>query len=168
MNKSAVKAMSGERIEEFVEEFRRIFGIEEVDNLPVLKFLEWFLFKIDIQMEIVYDYELPDAYAVADTKTGVIKIREDVYDMVYHDNPRHRFTVCHEIGHAILHTPDRVQFARGDVPTYMNSEWQANRFAAALLAPRNLAMGLTEQQMVEKFGISREAAHIRYETLHKK
>jgi Zn-dependent peptidase ImmA (M78 family) len=159
--------MSGEAIENFVEKFREIFGLGEVMEFPVVRFVEWVLPQVGITMSVVEDWELEGAYAVADTSKGVITVRNTVYEGAVKGNPRDRFTICHEIGHAVLHTPDRVEFARGDVPAYRESEWQANRFASALLAPRSLAMGLTVEQIEECFKISHEAAVIRYGNLHR-
>lgn len=167
MKKTAVKPMSGNAIEKLVEDFRGMFELSNVREFPVIKFLEWCLPSIGIETEIVEDWELSDAYAITDTAKGIIRIRNEVYEGAINGNRRDRFTICHEIGHAVLHTPDRVEFARGDVPPYRDSEWQANRFAAALLAPRNMAMGMTSQQIADTFGMSLEAATIRYNTLHK-
>ena len=79
---------------------------------------------------------------------------------------RYRFTVCHEIGHWVLHRPlyldaplpdtesrqrtmvslHRNVFGTGpDVP---REEWQANRFAAYMLMPNTLLL----QAFVERFG----------------
>ena len=159
--------MSGNAIETFVEEFRAMFNLEEIMMFPVIKFAEWILPTLGIELHVVDNWELEDAYGITETGKGIIKIREDVYDRAANDSPRDRFTICHEIGHAILHTPDRVEFARGEIPAYRDSEWQANRFAAALLAPRNLAMNMTAKQIEETFGLSAQAALIRYNDLHK-
>lgn len=167
MTRVAVKPMSGKAIEEFVEEFRGLFGLEEVVEFPVVRFAEWCLPKIGISLEVVDDWELDDAYAITETGKGIIKIRQSVYEAAVKGSSRHKFTLSHEIGHAVLHTPDRVEFARGEVPPYRDSEWQANRFAAALLAPRSLAMGLTAKQIAERFNISSEAACLRYRELHR-
>lgn len=165
--RTAVKPMSGKSIEELVEDFREMFGLTDVVIFPVLKFLELALPQIEIDTEIVEDWELPDAYAITDTGKGIIKIRNSVYEGAYRGVARDKFTICHEIGHAVLHTPDRVEFARGSIPKYMQSEWQANRFAAALLAPRNLALGMMPVQMSNTFQISMDAANFRYQDLCK-
>ena len=79
---------------------------------------------------------------------------------------RYRFTVCHEIGHWVLHRPlyfdarlpdtesrqrTMVSLHRnvfGTGPEVPREEWQANRFAAYMLMPNNLLL----QEFVERFG----------------
>ena len=62
--------------------------------------------------------------------------------------------------------PERVSYARGDIPTYRNPEWQANTFAAELMAPRHLIKNLTVEEIMEKCGMSRQAATIQYNYCH--
>jgi len=62
--------------------------------------------------------------------------------------PRARFSLFHEIGHAVMHPGELTQLSRIDrrraalmrgalppVPAYRDAEWQANYFAAALAVP---------------------------------
>jgi Zn-dependent peptidase ImmA (M78 family) len=73
-----------------------------------------------------------------------------------HDSPRFRWTLCHEIGHLVLHrkidrkliirrrphlvdTREQLRFIRTAAKTEVEwIEWQANQFASALLLPRPL------------------------------
>ena len=73
---------------------------------------------------------------------------------------KHRFTLCHEFGHWLLHQPENVSFARGDIPKYSDPEWQANVFAAELMVPYDLTKGLTINQIVEECGVSYSCAEI--------
>ena len=73
---------------------------------------------------------------------------------------KHRFTLCHEFGHWLLHQPENVSFARGDIPKYRDPEWQANVFAAELMVPYDLTKGLTINQIVEECGVSYSCAEI--------
>lgn len=84
-----------------------------------------------------------------------------------HDNPRDRFTLCHELGHYILHQPENISYARGDIPVYQNPEWQANTFAAELLAPADLVKDMSIEEMATQCVMSRQAATIQYKELHK-
>ena len=94
-------------------------------------------------------------------------IREDVYDRAVDGNARDRFTLCHELGHFLLHTPERVSFARGEVPTYMDPEWQANVFAGELMAPYELVKNMSACEIAEKCGMSLAAAQVQYNNYHK-
>jgi hypothetical protein len=78
----------------------------------------------------------------------IILVSESVWDALESDAPRSHYartTVCHEIGHAILHVPllrrrllatdvlARTQ--RSNLRPYLDPEWQAWAFAGAILMP---------------------------------
>lgn len=167
MEKVSVAPMSRRNLREFACRFRHIFGLENELNFPIVRFIEWILPMLGFEYEIVPVNEMGNAYGVTHTGMRVMKIREDVYDKAVEGNPRHRFTLAHELGHFLLHTPDRVSFARGEVPAYMNPEWQANVFAGELLAPCELVRGMTVQDIADKCGMSFTAAQIQYNEYHK-
>lgn len=167
MEQVSVVPMSRKNLREFVQEFRELFGLENELYFPIVRFIEWVLPLLGFDYEIVAANEMGNAYGVTHTGMKVMKIREDVYDKAVEGNPRHRFTLAHELGHFLLHTPDRVSFARGEVPAYMNPEWQANVFAGELLAPCNLVNGMSIQEISDKCGMSYTAARIQYSEYHK-
>ncbi|OBX73763.1 hypothetical protein A9308_00710 [Moraxella atlantae] len=89
-------------------------------------------------------------------------IREDVYEALHADDPRARFTIAHEIGHFILH--DGVALGRDNGSPHKifeDSEWQANVFAAELLAPLDCCVGLDVEDVMEIFCVSRSCAQYR-------
>jgi len=52
------------------------------------------------------------------------------------------------------------------VATYRDPEWQANRFAAALLMPRGLVRQCKSvEEIMRRFGVSKESAELRVKTL---
>lgn len=167
MENVSVVPMSRKNLREFIREFRQAFGMEEVMYFPIVKFIEWILPILGYDYEIVPEREMGNAYGVTHTGKRVMKIREDVYEGAVKGNPRDRFTLCHELGHFFLHTPDRVSFARGDVPAYMNPEWQANVFAGELMAPYELVKGMSPQEIAEKCGMSITAAQIQFKEYYK-
>jgi hypothetical protein len=76
-----------------------------------------------------------------------------VHKVLPWDSPRFRWTLCHEVGHLVLHrrltasaisrdpafvdTKEQLRFVRtGNRSEKAWIEWQANQFAAALLLPR--------------------------------
>lgn len=86
---------------------------------------------------------------------------------------RLRATIGHEVGHALLHLPSlhmfrsacneqALEFFRRDasqIKPYVNPEWQAWRFAGALLMPRRVfeplvAKGLNEHELAEHFDVN--------------
>lgn len=116
----------------------------------------------------------------------VLVLSPDTYDGAEKGNPHHRFSVCHEIGHGVLHVRELVRLSR--IPhhraalqrgmathkIYEDTEWQADAFAGAMLAPaRELAAierraPLTVECIMATFGMSRPAATIRLENFTKR
>lgn len=66
-----------------------------------------------------------------------------------------------------MHSPNRVGFARGNVPTFMDPEWQANVFAGELMAPYDLVKNMSAYEISQKCGMSLQAAQVQYEFYHK-
>ena len=110
---------------------------------------------------------MEDTYGTTNTSNNIMRIREDVYNGAVDGIPRDRFTLCHELGHYLLHQPEYVSYARGDIPTYCQPEWQANTFAAELMAPYYLVKNMSISEISSKCGMSKKAAQIQYNTYHK-
>lgn len=110
-----------------------------------------------------------------------IELSEASYRDLRKSNGRARFTLCHEIGHAVVHA--ELVMALGSVPhavvarmrdaashpPYEDAEWQADAFAAALLMPAAgmelLCEGdpalLSSEQVEDTFQVSHRSAEIR-------
>ena len=101
---------------------------------------------------------------------------------------RFRATVAHEVGHAVLHVKQfrrRKEILRfthdcedvslrmyreDEIPAYANPEWQAWRFAKALLMPEKTfrmahASGMNISQLGATFGVSVDFARLRLRDL---
>lgn len=167
MEEISVEPMSRKSIRQLVMGFRKLFGLENSLFFPIVQFVEWCLPELGLDFEILNVCEMEDTYGLTNTNKNTLYIREDVYIGAVNDNPRDRFTLCHELGHFLLHTPDRVSFARGDIPAYRKPEWQANTFAGELMAPYRLAYNLTVDEIAEKCGMSKQAAKIQYDSFRK-
>lgn len=90
-----------------------------------------------------------------------IYLREDVYEGVVEGRGRDRFTACHELGHLVLHDGVEARFHRSSsrLKPYLDSEWQANTFAGAILMPEDrLVKCKSLREVVERFGVSLPAA----------
>ncbi|WP_428480964.1 ImmA/IrrE family metallo-endopeptidase [Pseudomonas mosselii] len=85
---------------------------------------------------------------------------------------RDRFTASHELGHWLMHRNVPIRFHRvehGQLPAYKDSEWQANRFAGALLMPPDKMVTCRSlDEVVERFRVSRDAAEVHNKILFKK
>lgn len=167
MENVSVVPMSRLAIRKLVMEFRKLFGLEDVLYFPIVRFIEWCLPQLGLEYEILSISEMRDTYGLTNTKKNTLLIREDVYLGAIAGNPRDRFTLCHELGHFILHTPDRVSFARGEIPAYRDPEWQANTFAGEIMAPYKLTCCMSVEEIMDKCGMSRQAAEIQYKSFRK-
>ena len=92
-----------------------------------------------------------------------------------HPRVRQRFTIAHEIGHAILHTDDLFVdqvFYRDGHAAPEKQEVEANRFAAELLMPLDAVKQVIATHvhayhealvatLAEKFGVSAQAFAVR-------
>lgn len=169
MNISA-KALSREKIRKMTFLLRETFGIQNVFYFPIPHFIEWVLGNPEynnFNYEIIPTKQMKDTYGTTNTINNIMQIREDVYNGAVEGNPRDRFTLCHELGHYFLHQPEFVSYARGKIPTYCQPEWQANTFAAELMAPYHLTKKLSAEEIAQKCGMSKTAANIQYNIYHK-
>lgn len=162
-------ALSRNSIRSLTTELRNMCGMQDQLYFPIVEFIEWILCDPDndFDYEIVPEIEMKDTYGTTNTASNIMRIREDVYERAVAGVPRDRFTLCHELGHFLLHQPKFMSYARGDVPTYCQPEWQANTFAAELMAPYQLVKNMTVDEIAQKCGMSRSAASIQYRTYHK-
>lgn len=154
---------------------RRCFGLDGEPYFPVVEFLEMGMpLVVDgFAYDVVEDDALPGKYAETVPELNQIRIRESTYEAAVAGNPRARFTIAHEIGHGILadDVPEQYSaYGRNDslsvrLPAYRDPEWQANEFAAELLAPCRLIGDRTDKQIERDFGVSNQVANIQLSKL---
>jgi hypothetical protein len=141
-------------------------------------------------------------YAISDLPSGVegqaryesesdefvVVLSPDTYKGLEDGIPRARFCLAHEIGHLVLHPRDLMRLAAiphespalsrrqtSNHAAYLDTEWQANAFAAALLMP---AVGIVSLErsvgtlvplhLQARFEVSAEAAEIRLRTFRER
>lgn len=125
---------------------------------------------------------LTEAQAELQPEIGriVIQVNEETYAGLEQDSPRPRFSVCHEVGHVVLHVPELVKLSRmphkqaallrdtaAPHPAYLDTEWQANAFAAAFLMPAQALRemeksgNLSSSYVQRELGVSFSAASTR-------
>lgn len=130
--------------------------------------------------------------SMPDTESGYIMVSNKTIEpfgskkvIVYnfnHSKRRNRFTVAHELAHYIFHTKEEI-YAHRDSSNSGNSrveEINANRFASALLMPKNEVLSFVKEvkndfltaipsdyiyYVSEKFNVSESAAEIRLKKL---
>lgn len=114
------------------------------------------------------DVDMKGVLAYTEAKNGTINmyVREDVYDRALKDCGWARFTLAHEAGHVLMHCEEDVILARiqsfsdlhSPIENEKNPEWQADQFAAELLAPLHLTKGMSVNQIKDVFKVSHTCA----------
>lgn len=129
------------------------------------------------QVTPIYSNELPyEIHGMTDSANKQVIIQEDLANDVF-SKKFFRSTLAHESGHCIMHVPqlqrinrnqvfkqgkkeDSIKLYRKDnIPLYCNPEWQAWRFAGALLMPETpLRMMLNDNaglsEMADSFDVN--------------
>lgn len=156
------KPLSRAMIREYANYIRKSVGYEEMIFCPISQLIEALEHEDSgFTLEIVDDKEMSNFYGLTSTADGVMKIRESVYDGAVEGNPRDRFTLAHELGHYLMHSPERMSLARSEeYPPYCDPEWQANVFAAELLVPHGMIADMDVEDIVEKCKVSWQCASI--------
>lgn len=125
-----------------------------------------------LTLDIVPEDELA-VEATTNPDTGLITIREDIYDKAVDDDGHCRFTMAHELGHLYLHKGQMPEptFARGKTEheTWMDSEWQADVYASELLMDSRLVknINMCPKEAAKLFGLSEMAAGYKLSLLRK-
>ena len=142
---------------------RRVMGVK-TPHLPVAELLE-FAFPA-LQPEFTWEVrtreELGSRHGAVDPHEKLLMLREDVYNGMVEGKGRDRFTVCHEIAHALLHTGVTLNRVRSKPRPFECPEWQANTFASAILMPEDaVARMRSVWEVIQVFGVSQDAAEVR-------
>ena len=152
---------------------RSAYGFNET-MVDLARFVEYELSEAGFVYDIVSGDEMGDDEAHAYPDSGVLRIREDIYDALIRKDCRARFTIAHEIGHLTLHQGVPLRWAgtpQNNVSRthafYEDSEWQADTFAAEFLMPVDLIRKSCTKavEIADVFGVSLDAALIRLSAL---
>ena len=161
--------LSRKFIRNLAKQVRLLCDIKDNQEFPVIKFMEFLLSKFDYTYHICQKEELQSEYAKTIPAKKIMMIREDVYERAVSGVPRDIFTIAHEIGHAVLHDIDTIALARNDekIKAYENPEWQANTFAAELIAPSDIVKNLSIDEIVNIYNCSYQVAEIQLQNSNK-
>ncbi len=104
--------------------------------------------------------------------SGILYKRNNKHVIIINKNEaitRQRFTLAHEIGHFLLHTPKEVIYS--DYPKFQNLqiEREANIFAASLLIPDFILeeyLNYSVEKISQIFFVSKKVAEIRLKNLN--
>lgn len=152
---------------------RRQLGILG-DAFPIAEVLEFVMPQAfpGFVLEVAEKHEMGPNHGLTIPAENVIRLRLDVYEGLAEGRGRDRFTASHELGHYLMHRDVPIRFHRaehGELPKYRDSEWQANRFAGALLMPTDRMVTCRSiDEVVDRFQVSREAAEVHNRILARK
>jgi Zn-dependent peptidase ImmA (M78 family) len=154
------------------DNLRHKLGLAEEPRVPVIEIIERVLdHRLGlVRFEVGSKQEMGRAEGYTCPNGDFIMLREDVYAGVCAGEGRPRFTAAHELGHWAMHTNIPLARARkGDgTPSFRLAEPQANQFAAEFLMPECFIDALDdEDDLIQRFGVSWEAARNRLRYLHK-
>lgn len=171
MSSYIAKPLSRKKIRELTLSLRKLLELDDEPFFPIVHLLEMILPEADPKFNYVIEpiEEMPNEYALCYPKENMIYIREDVYERAIKGVPRDRFTIAHEIGHYIMHKPERMKLARNEQskkqPSYLCPEWQANTFAGELLAPPHLIKGFDKYEVTQRCGVSNKVGEIQLQQI---
>lgn len=143
---------------------RKRFGLEQVKQFPIMEFLELIMPRVDPAFMVipVEDNELVGRAAETIPEQHTIRVKQSIYDAACDGSYWARSVMAHELGHYICHSGDPVAYAfpaLGErVPREVDPEWQANTFAAELLAPVHLIDEANEFLISRHFGVPKGTA----------
>lgn len=162
-----VPPQSRKSIHDLSYKIRALLNIEG-PWFPIIEFLEKGMLRIDkdFYFGVAFMSDLGERHGITIPSQRTILLREDVYSRAYEGHGRDRFTACHELGHYLLRHQISLARKMNGTPTkiYMNSEWQADFFAAEILIPiRNPKLwGYSIEDIMTECGVSQEAARIAF------
>lgn len=148
------------RIRKDTFQLREATGQKDKLYFPIVHFLEHVMPQIDPEfyVESVDDSQLPGRMAETIPEQHTIRVRESVYDGACDGHPWARVVLAHELGHYFYHDGIHVAYARSasgsQIPKEYSPEYQAEVFAAELLAPIYLIRGMGPQEIKQKFGVN--------------
>lgn len=156
-------------IREYARRARILFHCSEKGYIDVVKIFES-LPKYGVTVEVVPKEILGDKHGETFPAQPRILIREDVYERACIGQGRDRLTIAHEIGHLLLHGPEKLSLARFEenakILTYCDPEWQANAFAGEFLAPYHFIKNLSIYDIHREYKVSVAAAHVQKNRKH--
>jgi Zn-dependent peptidase ImmA (M78 family) len=163
---------SDEEWEEIARKWRQAAGMDHTIRLDAPNFVRWLKHAGYIKDYVcVPDQSLPEAEGKYDPDQARIFYRQSIWDAAERRHPHATWTLMHEACHAIRRhkelryrsdTPDKGRLSRRAGP----DEFEANHLTACILAPFHKAdfrLGVTIDEIQNKFGLSRKAAAKRLE-----
>lgn len=164
------KPTSRKKLREFSKIFRKRFGLNEIESVPVLHMLEQLPEVLDgTTYKVVEDWDLPQnipARCYLDNENFVIEIKSSIYKGAYNNVGWCRGIICHEICHVFLYkigfTPIwERSFENNKLPPYCSVEWQTKALCGEVMMPYEQTKNMSQNKIMENYGVSRGFAKTR-------
>lgn len=162
----AVNPMSGDKIEQIVDELRGAFRLKPRKRVQMLNLIEAVLEQLleDYIFYVLPDDEMPGMDGLTAIGEPTICFSESTYVALCKGDPEARMVAAHEFGHLILHshqTPMLAKRTRDD--ERVDPEWQADQFAIAWLLPWDgVEKCRSAAHVAAKFSVPDEIAEKRF------
>lgn len=110
--------------------------------------------------EVVEADEMEGVEGLTFPDCDILQIRSDIYYAACDGDGRARFTMAHELGHFVMHRGMRLarSTSKAIASKTEDSEWQADEFAALLLAPQHIIRGRTAADISQRCGLPMDVA----------
>ncbi len=160
----SVEAKTRQELRLLAHMFREKLGLKDAIWFPVVEILDALCVLLpDFSYEIVEDDELPmGVHADTDVINRSIRIRQSIYEGACDGEGRDRMTIAHEICHYLTIVEEGFNYRRiyGETPirAFEDPEWQAKCMAGELLIDKRLTKNMSLTEIVEKCGVSFDAA----------
>lgn len=166
-----VEPKSRDDLRNLARQFRKLLHLEDELYFPIVELLDVMteIFD-DFNYEIVEDNVFSEnVHADTDIKTGLIRIKESVYEGACNGEGRDRMTIAHEIGHyftiCVCGFKLTRNFSEKQIPAFQDPEWQAKCFAGELMVAAHLVKDMNKYEIAKRCGVSYDAAHVQYKHL---
>ena len=142
---------------------RKLSGISE-GYFDIIRFIEHNAMDVlGLDFEIVSedsDKLESNEYAKFVPAENKIDVRQRVYYGAADGNGQDRFTLAHELGHALFHKRQALSRSAYKPPAYKDPEWQANEFASHVLCPIGEIEEMSIDEVCGKYKVSKQVAEI--------
>lgn len=165
LNNYNVPPLSRKTIRENALRLRKELNIT-TPYFPIVEFGEA-MYQIGIDMDVISDEDWcksfdPKCHAFYDLIQKRINIRESIYLGACNDIGRDRFTLAHEVAHALLLSKNKVFLRRSfdgqPALPCVDPEWQASCYAGELLMPYDLCRDMSIKEIMDQCRVSEAAA----------
>lgn len=164
------RPLSRKDIQKFADKIRNEYDVTGY-WFPVMEIFE----TLYISWVILENDELPEnepaRLVINNENRAHIEIRESTYLKAHAGLGKERATVLHELCHWWLFRKFGITFSETkskSVVAFQDPEWQAKALVGELMMPRELIKDLSVEEVMDKCGVSRDAAEYQLRFVKKK